>query len=50
VWLVPEVYQLFPTVTLNNTELLHLLLEVVDANQMQHLICLVLQVCNLLSC
>ncbi|XP_059474245.1 integrator complex subunit 3 isoform X2 [Neocloeon triangulifer] len=43
VWLVPEVYQLFPSATQNNTELLHLLLEVVDANQMQLLICLVLQ-------
>ncbi|XP_065334012.1 integrator complex subunit 3 isoform X2 [Cloeon dipterum] len=43
VWLVPEVYQLFPDLTQNNTQLLHLLLEVVDANQMQLLICLVLQ-------
>ncbi|CAB3372931.1 Hypothetical predicted protein [Cloeon dipterum] len=43
VWLVPEVYQLFPALTKNNTQLLHLLLEVVDANQMQLLICLVLQ-------
>lgn len=42
-WLVPEIYRQFSSIAVGHSALLRMLIESVDAKQMQSLICLVLQ-------
>lgn len=43
-WLVPEVYGLFPDIVVGHPEILHIVVAAIDAQQLQDLIYLVLQV------
>lgn len=42
-WLTPEVYREFKTVTINNIAILHIIVQTVDAGQLQDLVCHILQ-------
>ena len=42
-WLLPHLYQAFPKHTTGNPDLVHLVLQRLDANQLHDLVCLVLQ-------
>ena len=47
-WLVPEVYGLFPDIVVGHPEILHIIVAAIDAQQLQDIVYLVLQVCSII--
>lgn len=45
-WLVPEVYGLFPDIVVGHPKILHIIVAAIDAQQLQDIVYLVLQVLN----
>lgn len=42
-YLIPDIYNHFPMIALNNPDLLHLIVSCIDSSQLQELVCLILQ-------